>query len=287
MKKILVTGGNGQLGNSLRRISKDNTDYEFVFTDFHHLDITSQEALGSYLDSHDGIYAIINCAAYTAVDQAETDIEKAREINSVGPLNLALETEKRDIGLIHISTDYVFDNSHNTPIHPLDTGTIPNSIYGITKLEGEENIKHNSTSYIIIRTAWLYSEYGNNFVKTMIRIGAERDSLNVVYDQIGSPTYAIDLAKAIIDALDYLQPDTEEVLHYTNEGVCSWYDFAKKIMELRNIECIINPIVSQQYSAAAPRPSYSVLDNQPIKDYLSITIPHWEDSLKECLKRIK
>ncbi|MCK9163111.1 MAG: dTDP-4-dehydrorhamnose reductase [Bacteroidales bacterium] len=286
MKKILVTGGNGQLGNSLRKVSKDNADYEFVFTDYHHLDITSKEDISNFLEGKD-FFAIINCAAYTAVDQAESDIEKARELNSMGPLNLAIESEKRGIGLIHISTDYVFGNTKNTPIHPLDTDTIPNSIYGMTKLEGEENIKHNHSSYIIIRTAWLYCEFGNNFVKSMLRIGNERESLNVVYDQVGSPTYAIDLANVIIRALDILKPMTKEVVHYTNEGVCSWYDFAKKIMEIRGINCVINPIVSQQYSAAAPRPSYSVLDKQPIKDLLLITIPHWEDSLKECLKRIK
>lgn len=286
MKKLLITGGNGQLGNSLRKISKDYPDYKFCFTDYQELDITSQEAISNYLDT-ENFFAIINCAAYTAVDKAETEKDEAKLLNSLAPLYLAKESDKRGIGLIHISTDYVFGNTKNTPIHPQEKDTNPNSIYGQTKLEGEENIKQNHNQYIIIRTSWLYSEFGSNFVKTMIRLGKERESLNVVYDQVGSPTYAVDLAKAIMEFVNRLTPQTQKILHYANEGVCSWYDFAKKIMELENIDCKINPILSEEYPSPAPRPSYSVLDKQSTKDYLSISIPHWEDSLKNCLDQTK
>ncbi|HHT03757.1 MAG TPA: dTDP-4-dehydrorhamnose reductase [Bacteroidales bacterium] len=286
MKTILVTGGNGQLGSSLKRIAKEYTeDYQLEFTDYHDLDITSQDDISNYLDTKP-FFAIINCAAYTAVDKAETDIEKARELNSMAPLYLAIESEKREMGLIHISTDYVFDNTKNTPIHPLDTDTIPSSIYGMTKLEGEENIRNSHSCYAIIRTAWLYSEFGANFVKTMINVGGKSENVNVVYDQVGSPTYAVDLARAIMEMIGKLDSFTSETLHFTNEGVCSWYDFAKKIMELKKLKCTVSPIVSNQFPSPAPRPSYSVLDKQPIKDLLSITIPHWEDSLKECLKKL-
>ncbi|MDD2191188.1 MAG: dTDP-4-dehydrorhamnose reductase [Bacteroidales bacterium] len=285
MKTILVTGGNGQLGSSLKKIAKDYPDYQLEFTDYQDLDVTSQDDISNYLDTKP-FFAIINCAAYTAVDKAETDIEKARELNSMAPLYLAIESEKRDMGLIHISTDYVFGNTKNTPIHPLDTDTVPSSIYGMTKLEGEENIKNSHSCYAIIRTAWLYSEFGTNFVKTMINVGGKSENVNVVYDQVGSPTYAVDLARAIMAMVGKLDSFTSETLHYTNEGVCSWYDFAKKIMELKKLKCTVNPIVSNQFPSPAPRPSYSVLDKQPIKDLLSITIPHWEDSLKECLKKL-
>ncbi|MFA7082197.1 MAG: dTDP-4-dehydrorhamnose reductase [Bacteroidales bacterium] len=285
MKTILVTGGNGQLGSCLKLIAKDYKDYQLEFTDYHDLDVTSQDDISNYLDTKP-FSAIINCAAYTAVDKAETDIEKARELNSMAPLYLAVEAEKREMGLIHISTDYVFSNTKNTPIHPSDTDTIPTSIYGVTKLEGEENIQNSHSSYAIIRTAWLYSEFGNNFVKTMVNIGSKAKNVNVVYDQVGSPTYALDLAKAIMVMVDKLEPFTKEILHFTNEGICSWYDFAKKVMEIKKYSCKVNPIVSNQFPTPAQRPSYSVLDKQPIKDLLSITIPHWEDSLKECMKKL-
>ncbi|MFA6199355.1 MAG: dTDP-4-dehydrorhamnose reductase [Bacteroidales bacterium] len=286
MKNILVTGGNGQLGSSLKVVSKDYSDYKLFFTDYEELDITSKEAISNYLDTQE-FFAIINCAAYTAVDKAESDYDKAELLNSIAPKYLAIEAEKRGIGLIHISTDYVFGNTKNTPIQPLDKDTNPNSAYGKTKLEGEKNIQENVSSYIIIRTAWLYSEFGGNFVKTMIRLGKEKKSINVVYDQVGSPTFAYDLAISIMECLNHLTPETKIILHYTNEGVCSWYDFAKKIMELEGINCKVNPILSKEYPSPAPRPSYSVLEKQPIKDYLSIEIPHWEDSLKKCLRRLK
>lgn len=282
MKEILVTGAKGQLGSCLMDIHLNYPSYEFYFTDYEELDICSEGSINEFLDKHN-ISSIINCAAYTAVDKAETEQEKAYNLNANAPKLLSIQASKRNIHLIHISTDYVFDNSKNTPISPLDKATNPKSVYGKTKLEGERNIQAFANSYTIIRTAWLYSEYGNNFVKTMIRLGSERENLNVVYDQIGSPTYAKDLAKAIMEAIIKSNSSTKEILHYSNEGVCSWYDFAKKIMELKNLSCKVNPILSKDYPAPAERPVYSVLDKDSTKKYLGISIPHWEDSLKECL----
>jgi dTDP-4-dehydrorhamnose reductase len=282
MKEILVTGAKGQLGSCLKDIHFNYPSYKFYFTDYEELDICSEESINEFLDKHN-ISSIVNCAAYTAVDKAETEQEKAYNLNANAPKLLSIQASKRNIHLIHISTDYVFDNSKNTPISPLDKATNPKSVYGKTKLEGEKNIQAFANSYTIIRTAWLYSEYGNNFVKTMIRLGSERENLNVVYDQIGSPTYAKDLAKAIMEAIIKSNPSTKEILHYSNEGVCSWYDFAKKIMELKNLSCKVNPILSKDYPAPAERPVYSVLDKDSTKKYLGVSVPHWEDSLKECL----
>lgn len=283
MKKILVTGANGQLGSALRKLHLEYSQYEFLFTDYKELDITSQSAINAFLDK-ENVWAIINCAAYTAVDKAESEQEKAHMLNSLAPLYLSMASKERKINLIHISTDYVFDGKKNTPLSPNDTCTFPVSVYGKTKLEGEKNIQSNAYSYIIIRTAWLYSEVGNNFVKTMMRLGSQKESLSVVYDQVGSPTYATDLACVILKALDKFSEPQKKVFHFTNEGVCSWYDFAKKVMELNGLKCKVNPILSSQYPTPAQRPSYSVLDKQPLKDFLQIEIPHWEDSLKECLK---
>lgn len=285
MKEILVTGAKGQLGSCLMDIHLNYPSYEFYFTDYEELDICSEGSINEFLDKHN-ISSIINCAAYTAVDKAETEQEKAYNLNANAPKLLSIQASKRNIHLIHISTDYVFDNSKNTPISPLDKATNPKSVYGKTKLEGEKYIQEIASSYTIIRTAWLYSEYGNNFVKTMIRLGSERESLNVVYDQIGSPTYAKDLAKAIMEAIIKSNPSTKEILHYSNEGVCSWHDFAKKIMQLNNLSCNVNPILSKDYPAPAERPVYSVLDKDATKKYLGISIPHWEDSLKECLTHL-
>lgn len=282
MKEILVTGADGQLGSCLKEIHSNYPEYVFHFTDYKELDICSQESISNLLGTHN-IFAIINCAAYTAVDKAETEEEKAFNLNANAPKLLSIEASKRNIHLIHISTDYVFDNSNNTPISPINKATFPKSVYGKTKLEGEKYIQEFANSYTIIRTAWLYSEYGNNFIKTMIRLGSERENLNVVYDQIGSPTYAKDLAKVIMQAIIQSNSSTKEILHYSNEGVCSWYDFAKKIMELNGLSCKVNPILSKDYPAPAERPVYSVLDKDSTKKYLNISIPHWEDSLKECL----
>ena len=287
MKTVLVTGANGQLGRCLQDYVNENPhpEFQFLFMDRARLDVSKKEIVETFFFSNQ-IDFCINCAAYTAVDQAESDAENAFKANADAVKHLAEECNEQNAVLIHISTDYVFGNTKNTPIHPLDTDTVPSSIYGMTKLEGEENIKNSHSCYAIIRTAWLYSEFGTNFVKTMINVGGKSENVNVVYDQVGSPTYAVDLARAIMAMVGKLDSFTSETLHYTNEGVCSWYDFAKKIMELKKLKCTVNPIVSNQFPSPAPRPSYSVLDKQPIKDLLSITIPHWEDSLKECLKKL-
>ncbi|MBP1630939.1 MAG: rfbD [Bacteroidetes bacterium] len=286
MKKILVTGGNGQLGSSLKSLSKFNANFKLIFTDVQELDITSEEKVSEFLDK-DKYYAIINCAAYTAVDKAESDKDLACLLNTQAPKFLSIQASKRGIKLIHISTDYVFDGKKNTPLKPSDN-TLPNSIYGLTKLEGEKNIiKYCSSGFIIIRTSWLYSEFGNNFLNTMLRLGSEKETLNVVYDQVGTPTFARDLAKTIITSLEHIQEDTKRIFHFSNEGVCSWYDFARKIMSLSKLDCKINPILSTQYPTPAPRPSYSVLDKTDIKEFLNIEIPYWEDALIECIETIR
>lgn len=286
MKKILVTGGNGQLGSSLKSLSNFNANFKLIFTDVQELDITSEEKVSEFLDK-DKYYAIINCAAYTAVDKAESDKDLACLLNTQAPKFLSIQASKRGIKLIHISTDYVFDGKKNTPLKPSDN-TLPNSIYGLTKLEGEKNIiKYCSSGFIIIRTSWLYSEFGNNFLNTMLRLGSEKETLNVVYDQVGTPTFARDLAKTIITSLEHIQEDTKRIFHFSNEGVCSWYDFARKIMILSKLDCNINPILSTQYPTPAPRPSYSVLDKSDIKEFLNIEIPYWEDALIECIETIR
>ncbi|MDR0971009.1 MAG: dTDP-4-dehydrorhamnose reductase [Bacteroidales bacterium] len=285
-KNVLITGGNGQLGSALKSIENNFPNYCLTFTDFDTLDVTNQGDISKFLDKKD-FFAIVNCAAYTQVDKAEEDEVLAQRLNGEAPKLLSIEAKKRNIHLIHISTDYVFDGTKNTPISPLDNTTNPKSVYGKTKLEGEENIKLFAQSYIIIRTAWLYSQWGGNFLKTMIRLGKEKDSINVVYDQVGSPSLAEDLAFVIMLCLDRMTISTKEVLHFTNEGVCSWYDFARKIMELKNLNCKVFPILSKEFNAPAPRPSYSVLDKQPLKDFLQLEeIPHWEESLKKCIKNL-
>lgn len=286
MKKVLITGGNGQLGSSLKSLSNFNANFKLIFTDVQELDITSEEKVSEFLDK-DKYYAIINCAAYTAVDKAESDKDLACLLNTQAPKFLSIQASKRGIKLIHISTDYVFDGKKNTPLKPSDN-TLPNSIYGLTKLEGEKNIiKYCSSGFIIIRTSWLYSEFGNNFLNTMLRLGSEKETLDVVYDQVGTPTFARDLAKTIITSLEHIEEDTKRIFHFSNEGVCSWYDFARKIMSLSKLDCKINPILSTQYPTPAPRPSYSVLDKSDIKEFLNIEIPYWEDALIECIETIR
>ena len=285
MKKILITGGKGQLGMSLNSIKKSYPRYQMVFTDIEELDISDKEGIGKTLDE-DEYYAIINCAAYTAVDKAEEEVELSTKLNALAPKYLGEEASKRGIRLIHISTDYVFDGSKNTPYSPKDEAE-PNSIYGKTKLEGEKNIMSiEGLSYLIIRTSWLYSQYGHNFVKTMARLGSERDEITVVYDQVGSPTYAKDLAIGIMEALEIMDADTRELFHFSNEGVCSWYDFAYKIMELKDLKAKVSPILSKGYPTPAPRPHYSVLDKSEFRAYTQRDIPHWEESLKICIKNI-
>ncbi len=274
---FLVVGANGQLGNELRLLLQNKAEY----VDREELDITDEAAVSDYVIK-DKYEAIINCAAYTAVDKAEDEPELAEKINVYGPKNLA----KTGVPLVHVSTDYVFNGQNYVPYKEGDE-TAPRSVYGVTKLAGEKAVIENASTAVVIRTAWLYSEFGNNFVKTMQRLGAERESLNVVFDQIGSPTYAKDLAQAIVEILPQLKKGTKEIYHFSNEGVCSWYDFAVEIMKKSNLSCKVFPIESSQYPTKAVRPSYSVLNKSKIKTDFGIKIRHWEEALQECINNLK
>lgn len=274
---FLVVGANGQLGNELRLLLKD----EACYVDREELDITDKNAVEEFF-SKNKFEAIINCAAYTAVDKAESDVELATKINVEGPKYLA----KTGVPIIHISTDYVFDGNNFRPYVESDEPK-PNSVYGLTKLAGERAVLEMATTAIIIRTAWLYSTFGNNFVKTMQRLGSERESLNVVFDQVGTPTYARDLAQAIVEILPQIVNGKKEIYHFSNEGACSWYDFATEIMKKSNLYCQVNPIEGKDYPTAANRPFYSVLNKGKIKHDFGIKISHWADSLEECIKKMK
>ena len=282
MLNILVTGSNGQVGSEIKELSKDY-NYNFFFTTSNDLDITNHNKVKEYLESNN-INIIINCAAYTAVDKAEDDKENANDINHLAVKNLAQISKDNNIKLIHISTDYVFDGKNFKP-YTEDDITNPNSVYGKTKLDGEnEMIKINPHNSIIVRTSWVYSSFGNNFVKTMLRLGKEKDELGVIFDQIGSPTYARDLAQNILDILPNIKNDKVAIYNYSNEGVLSWYDFAKEIMRMAKIDCSINPIETFQYPTPAKRPHYSLLNKSKIKNDFGVEIPYWKDSLSDCLK---
>ena len=288
MKNILVTGAYGQLGNEVRILSANYPEYNFMFTDVDSLDICDKDELIDFVTGNDIRY-IINCAAYTAVDKAEDDAELCEKINATAVKNLGLAAAEAGAGIIHVSTDYVFDGTSCRP-YTEDMPTKPCSVYGKTKLKGEKNLLKACPNAIIIRTAWLYSPFGNNFVKTMIKLGSERESLNVIFDQVGTPTYAEDLADAILKAMDQTidtDHDKGGVYHFSNEGVCSWYDFTIKIHELAGIKtCKVNPIETKDYPTKAARPHYSVLNKTKIKQAFNITIPHWEASLKNCIKEL-
>ena len=297
---ILVTGANGQLGNEMRIISKD-TDDTYTFTDVVEaegvetvlLDITDAEAVRSIVREK-GIRCIVNCAAYTNVDKAETDEALCHTLNAEAPKILALAMKETNGLLVQISTDYVFGGDpYNTPCREDQKGT-PTGVYGKTKLEGERNVQEAGCDYVIIRTAWLYSEFGKNFVKTMLGLTASKPQLNVVFDQAGTPTYAYDLARAIQTVLaDYAGENPENgyskrgIYHFSNEGVCSWYDFTKKIAELAgNTECDIRPCHSDEFPSPVKRPAYSVLDKTKIKQVFGVEVPYWTDSLKVCMNRM-
>ena len=274
----LVVGANGQLGNCIRLFLKDTA----IYTDKEELDITDENAVKEFVKNNN-FKCIINCSAYTAVDKAENDIELATKINVDGVRNLA----KTNIPLIHISTDYVFNGKNNVPYVETDT-TDPMSVYGKTKLEGEKEVLKYSKSAIIIRTAWLYSQFGNNFLKTMLRLGKERESLNVVFDQIGTPTYAMDLAGVIFKILQSGKYENmKEIYHFSNEGVCSWYDFAVEIMKEVNLNCKVKPIESKDYPTLAVRPSFSVLNKSKIKKDFGVEIEHWRMAMVECLRNVE
>ncbi|MEI7663621.1 MAG: dTDP-4-dehydrorhamnose reductase [Bacteroidota bacterium] len=284
--KILVTGSNGQLGNELRTLAPGYPGYSFIFTDVGELDITDETAIDSLVREEHPV-AIINCAAYTAVDKAETDGATAFLINAAAPGNLSRVAAKYNILLIHVSTDYVFDGTGHLPYRE-DDPTNPVSAYAKSKFAGEEAVRSLAKHALIIRTSWLYSEFGNNFIKTIMKYGKERGHLNVVFDQVGTPTYARDLAATILEIIGK-QPVVEgvEVYHYSNEGVTSWYDFAKTIVELTGISCTISPIETKDYPLPAVRPFYSVFNKARIKQRFGIEIPYWRDSLAECIGRMK
>jgi len=287
---ILVTGANGQLGNEIQVVSKGSTD-SYIFTDvcegYRKLDITNLEEVRQMVRENN-VKCIINCAAWTNVDKAEENEPLVELLNAKAPENLAVAMKEVNGLLVHISTDYVFGGDpYNTPCREDQKGT-PTGIYGKTKLHGEQLIMASGVDHIIIRTAWLYSEYGRNFVKTMLNLTATKPELKVVFDQCGTPTYAGDLAHAIVDIIEnrkYVQHSG--IYHFSNEGVCSWFDFARKIAELAgHTSCNILPCHSNEFPSPVKRPAYSVLDKTKMKETFHITIPYWEDSLKECMKRI-
>jgi len=282
MPKVLVTGSKGQLGSELKDlVSGEN----FYFTDRDILDIADKEAVEKFCKEN-SIDTIINCAAYTAVDKAEEDVENADRINHLAVKYLAEAAKENGIKLVHVSTDYVFDGENFRPYVESDV-TNPNGVYGSTKLAGEEAIKKvNPHNAIIIRTSWVYSSFGANFVKTMLHLGKERDALGVIFDQVGTPTYARDLAQAILDILPKIKSETVEIYNYSNEGVLSWYDFAKEIMKMAKIACKVNPIETKAYPTSAKRPHYSLLNKAKIKETFKIEIPYWKDGLDDCLRKM-
>jgi len=288
MQNILVTGANGQLGQAIRLIAGGHPDLNFIYTDYQELDITSADAVNAFFAAQP-IHACINCAAYTAVDKAESEEEKAYQLNFEAVLNLSGACQQNGTQLIHISTDYVFDGKYYRPYTENDEPN-PQSTYGSSKLRGEAAALGENPATIVIRTSWLYSQFGVNFVKRMKELMAERPSLNVVFDQVGTPTYAVDLAKTILHIIRYHQenPNTEVggVYHYSNEGVTSWFDFAVTIKQLTGAACEVAPITSEQYPTPAQRPPYSVFNKQKIKDTFGISIPYWKDSLQVCLQQL-
>ena len=279
--KILITGCNGQLGNEIQLLEKENPQHTYFNTDVAELDITDQKAIEKFV-SENAIDGIVNCAAYTAVDKAEENQDLCMKLNATAPDYLAQAIEKRGGWMIQISTDYVFDGTNHKPYTEADS-VCPNSTYGRTKLAGEQAVMAGCKKSMIIRTAWLYSTFGNNFVKTMIRLGKEKPELGVIFDQIGTPTYARDLAVAIFAAIN--QGIVPGIYHFSNEGVISWYDFTKAIHRIAGITtCRVRPLHTEEYPTPANRPHYSVLDKTKIKQTYGIEIPYWEESLVECVK---
>lgn len=294
MKTILVTGANGQLGNEIRIVTQSSSD-SYIFTDINHidgvettyLDITDLKAVRKIVTEHQ-VNAIVNCAAYTNVDKAEEDVALCTLLNRQAPENLAIAMKEVDGLLVHISTDYVFGgDSYNTPYKEEQQGT-PTGVYGYTKFLGEQAIQAVGCNHVIIRTAWLYSEFGKNFCKTMMNLTATKPQLKVVFDQVGTPTYALDLARAIAMVLERFDGSQTGIYHYSNEGVCSWFDFTKMIAEYSGkTECDVQPCHSDEFPSPVKRPSYSVLDKTKIKKVFGVKIPYWTDSLKQCISNLK
>ena len=294
MKTILVTGANGQLGNEIRIVAQSSSD-SYIFTDINHidgvettyLDITDLKAVRKIVTEHQ-VNAIVNCAAYTNVDKAEEDVALCTLLNRQAPENLAIAMKEVDGLLVHISTDYVFGgDSYNTPYKEEQQGT-PTGVYGYTKFLGEQAIQAVGCNHVIIRTAWLYSEFGKNFCKTMMNLTATKPQLKVVFDQVGTPTYALDLARAIAMVLERFDGSQTGIYHYSNEGVCSWFDFTKMIAEYSGkTECDVQPCHSDEFPSPVKRPSYSVLDKTKIKKVFGVKIPYWTDLLKQCISNLK
>ena len=287
--KILITGSKGQLGSELKELLRTHSKIHAKFMDLPDLDICDSQEVGLFFKNHK-INTVINCAAYTDVDKAEQDFEKAKKVNSTGVLNLVKSLEKVSGRLIHISTDYVFNGNQALPYKESDPVS-PLGAYGKTKRSGEMAVINSKIDGIVIRTSWLYSSYGSNFVKTMMRLGSKRESLNVIFDQVGTPTYARDLAQLCLDILCSKSSasisNSGKIYHFSNEGVASWYDLAHSVMEFSDCNCKIMPIRTQDYPTLAKRPQYSVLDKTKIKKDFGFKIPYWSDSLKLCIARIK
>ncbi|MDA9631912.1 dTDP-4-dehydrorhamnose reductase [Bacteroidota bacterium] len=287
--KILVTGSNGQLGSEIKDLAFNYKNYSFLFRDLPELDICNSNKLELFF-TENNINAVINCAAYTNVDQAEDNEIISERVNSEGVFNLVSALEKVNGKLIHISTDYVFDGNSFLPYKEVDKVN-PIGVYGKTKRSGELAVINSNIDAIVIRTSWLYSKYGNNFVKTMLRLGNNRDELDVIFDQVGTPTNASDLAKVCLDILNYNSQSKislkGKMYHFSNEGVSSWYDFAISIMELAGLKCKLNPIQTKDYPTLAKRPHYSVLNKTKIKEDFEIDIPYWKDSLEICINKLK
>ena len=283
IKNVLITGCNGQLGNEMQLLAKENAQYTYFFTDVEELDITDENAVDDFVSKNE-IDCIVNCAAYTAVDKAEENETFCNVLNNVAPGYLAKAVGQRGGCMVQVSTDYVFDGTNHTP-YTEDEPTCPNSVYGRTKLAGEQSVMAACKNAMVIRTAWLYSTFGNNFVKTMIRLGKEKQELGVIFDQVGTPTYARDLAVAIFAAIN--KGVVPGIYHFSNEGVISWYDFTKAIHRIAGINsCKVRPLHTSEYPTPAARPHYSVLDKTKIKAAYGIEIPYWEESLKECIEAL-
>lgn len=288
MIKIVILGADGQVGMAFQSLSKDFPDYHFYFVNRQILDITDKEAVWALFSKIKPDYCV-NCAAYTAVDRAEIEKEKAHLVNVIATHHLGSACQEYNVFLIHLSTDYVYHNNQNRPFDEKDE-TNPKGIYAVTKLEGEEAALRTCLKTIIIRTSWVYAAQGHNFVRTMLRLGQERDELKVVFDQIGTPTYADDLAEALLQIIDqlsesiYAHEHFRGIYHYSNEGVCSWYDFAKAIFDIKNINCTVIPIETTEFPTPASRPPFSLLNKKKIKTLFHLEIPYWRDSLKKCLE---
>ena len=281
MTTILITGSHGQLGNEMQQAAARFPAFRFIYTDVEDLDICDKAALNAFVKAN-AVNVIVNCAAYTAVDKAEDDVELCYKINAEAVRNIGEVAHQNGLKVVHVSTDYVFDGTNYMP-YSEDQAVSPNTVYGKSKLAGEQALMETCEQTVILRTAWLYSSFGNNFVKTMIKLGTERDSLNVIFDQIGTPTYAADLADTILKILSH-ETFTPGMYHFSDEGVCSWYDFTKTIHRIAGITCDVRPIETKDYPARTPRPHYSVLNKAKIKATYGITIPHWEESLERCMK---